>query len=228
MWCNQIFSLIKDNIIQNIIVADNYEVASQIAIDQFGKDAIAVDTTQFPLVIGYKYINGAFFEEDGETVVNRNLTADETAAMALQKTEALEAQINTSIDTDTATLDEVKTYLIVKSKENLESYITAHPITSSCHGGVEKQYTITKDKQTLLTQMILITQVALSVGVEYQPSWNAQGEPCTYDWTLQELQQLAFEAEAIVRPLISHQQTIEAEINTAGTKEDALAVDITF
>ncbi len=128
------------------------------------------------------------------------------------------------IDTDTCTLEQLKAYMTAKSKDNLESYLAAHPIISKCHGGVEKQYTITKEKQALLTQMIMIAQVAVNAGQTYQPSWNAQGEPCTYDWTLQELQQLAFETEAVVRPLVIHQQTMETEINAAKTKENALAV----
>ena len=132
------------------------------------------------------------------------------------------------IDTDTCTLEQLKAYLTTKSKDNLESYLAAHPITSKAHKGVDKQYTITKEKQTLLTQMIMIAQVTVNAGQTYQPSWNAQGEPCTYDWTLQELQQLAFEAEAVVRPLVSHQQTMEAEINAAETKENALAVKVEF
>lgn len=132
------------------------------------------------------------------------------------------------IDTDNCTIEQLKNYLISKSKENLEAYLAAHPITSKCHAGEEKKYSITKDKQALLTQMILITQVATNAGQEYHPSWNAQGEPCTYDWTLQELQQLAFEIEAIVRPLISHQQTMEFQINTAVSKEEALLITIEF
>ena len=36
MWCNQIFSLINDNKIQNTIVCDNYEVANQIARTTYG------------------------------------------------------------------------------------------------------------------------------------------------------------------------------------------------
>jgi hypothetical protein len=93
MWCNQIFSLIKDEVVQNIIVCDNYEVANQIARVQYGEDAIAVDTTQYPLSIGCKYIDNIFYEEDGETVVERNLTADEEAAIAKAKAEALESQV---------------------------------------------------------------------------------------------------------------------------------------
>ena len=140
----------------------------------------------------------------------------------------LDSKINPVFNPNIATLEEIKKHLILESKGNLELYLAAHPITSKCHGDVEKQYTITKEKQTLLTQMIMIAQVAVNAGQTYQPSWNAQGEPCTYDWTLQELQQLAFEAEAVVRPLVSHQQTMEAEINAAETKENALTIDIIF
>ena len=132
------------------------------------------------------------------------------------------------IDMDTCTLEQLKSYQIAKSKENLETYLSANPIRSTCHGEVEKLYSITKEKQSLLTQMILITQVAAQSGKEYQPSWNAQGEPCSYDWTLEELKQLAFEVEAVVRPLVSHQQTMESEINAAETKEAVLAISIEF
>ena len=93
MWCNQIFSLIKDNIVRNIIVCDNYEVASQIARTQYGDDAFAVDTTQYPLSIGCKYIDGIFLEEDSKTIIERSLTANEEAAIAKAKAEELEGQV---------------------------------------------------------------------------------------------------------------------------------------
>lgn len=124
-------------------------------------------------------------------------------------------------------LSALKAQLIAKSKENLEAYLASHPITSSCHVE-EKQYTITKDKQSLLTQEIVVAQMAAQAGINYQTSWNAAGEACTYDWKITELQQLAFEMVVMVKPLVSHQQSMEAQINTATTKEDALAVNIEF
>lgn len=63
---------------------------------------------------------------------------------------------------------------------------------------------------------------------KYQPSWNATGEACTYDWTLAELKQLAAEIEAVVRPLISKQQSMEVQINAATSIEAAKAVNIVF
>lgn len=133
-----------------------------------------------------------------------------------------------SFDYENATLEEVKAHQIELSKLTLENYLSSNTITSICHGSTEKQYTITKEKQTLLTQMILITQMAAQSNITYQSSWNAAGEACTYDWTLEELKQLAFEIEIIVRPLVSQQQTMEAKITAATTKDEILAVDITF
>ncbi|HEX3077787.1 MAG TPA: hypothetical protein VHQ24_13070 [Lachnospiraceae bacterium] len=144
------------------------------------------------------------------------------------KVKEIEKQVMTTIKPETCTLEELKTYQIAKSKQNLETYLRTNPITSACHGGIEKQYSITKEKQSLLTQMVLISQMALQAGVDYQPSWNAVGEACTYDWKITELQQLAFEIEAVVRPLVGYQQIMESTINAAKSKEEILAIEITF
>jgi hypothetical protein len=89
MWCNQTFSLIKDDTIQNIIVADDYEIANRLARDIYGAGAIAVDTTLYPVSIGYKYKDGIFLKEDGETVINRNPSAEEEIASLKTQNEEL-------------------------------------------------------------------------------------------------------------------------------------------
>ena len=78
MWCNQIFSLINNNKIQNTIVCDNYETANQIARITYGDNSIAVDTTLYPVQINDDYIDGTFYR-DGE-IINRNLTEEERIA----------------------------------------------------------------------------------------------------------------------------------------------------
>ena len=101
MWCNQIFSLVLNQEIKNIIVADNYEDANQVAINTYGAEAYAVDTTQYPLGIGYKHINGAFYKDDGTTEIPRNLTADEEANLALNKANNIENhQTEAELDVD--------------------------------------------------------------------------------------------------------------------------------
>lgn len=70
-------------------------------------------------------------------------------------------------------------------------------------------------------------EIALELAT-FQPSWNARGEVCTYDWTIEELIVLGADIESVVRPLVSAQQTMEAQIMAATTKEDILAITITF
>lgn len=123
--------------------------------------------------------------------------------------------------------EERKKSLINQSKQNLADYLACHTVTSTCHGEAAK-YSITSEKQSYLASMIMTTQMAQTAGIAYKPSWNASGQACTYDWTLEQLQQLAFEIESVVRPLVSKQQMMEMQLSAAETLEALEAVDITF
>lgn len=133
---------------------------------------------------------------------------------------------NTNIDT--MTVEEAKAFKIAQSKEELEKYLQTHPITSTCHGDTEGIYSIVSEKQQYLVSMIAVAEMAISSGIEYQPSWNESGKACTYDWTVDELKQLAFEMEQVVRPLVSKQQTIETEIKNCSTIEEIKEVVISY
>ena len=50
---------------------------------------------------------------------------------------------------------EAKKQFILKSKENLAIYLDEHPLKSSCHGGKEQIYTVTLEKQSMLTSKYL-------------------------------------------------------------------------
>lgn len=76
MYCNQIFSLINNNKIENIIVCANYETANQIARNVYGDTAIAIDTTLYPVGIGNTYRDGLFYDFNNN-VIERNLTEKE-------------------------------------------------------------------------------------------------------------------------------------------------------
>ena len=138
------------------------------------------------------------------------------------------AQLVVNTDIDKMTVAEAKAFKISQSKQALSDYLATHPISSSCHGGVEATYSIVSDKQQYLISMIAVAQMAQAAGVDYKPSWNATGEECTYDWTADELQQLAFEMETVVRPLVSKQQAIETEINACKTLAKIKAVEISY
>ncbi|MCI8372438.1 MAG: DUF2977 domain-containing protein [Lachnospiraceae bacterium] len=125
-------------------------------------------------------------------------------------------------------LARIKAEMTGKSKQNLKRYLEIYKLSSSCHGGIEKQYSITSEKQQHLANMILTATMAAQAGIPYQPSWNAAGEECTYDWTIGELQQLAMEMEGVVRPLVSKQQRMEVAIQEAHSLEDLESIDISF
>jgi hypothetical protein len=128
---------------------------------------------------------------------------------------------------DNMSFEELKSYYISKSKQNLADYFKTATIISECHGLVGKEYSINEDKQNRLTQMISMTMLAIQMkNTLFKPSWNATGESCDYTWTLTELQQLAFEMEAVVRPLVSKQQEVENKIKECTTKEAVLAINI--
>ena len=152
------------------------------------------------------------------SAVNDTLGAVDTRLKALEPV----------TDYTTLSLDEAKNYRISESNTILAEYLAANPITSTCHKGVAAQYSITKDKQDYLQAMINVTQLAKQAGVDYQPSWNATGEVCSYDWTLEELCQLAMEIEVVVRPLVSYQQTIETEIRNCKSMEELQAISIDY
>jgi len=125
-------------------------------------------------------------------------------------------------------LSRLKAEMTGKSKQNLKRYLEIYKLSSACHGGIVKQYSITSEKQQHLANMILTATMAAQSGIPYQPSWNAAGEECTYDWTIGELQQLAMEMEGVVRPLVSKQQRMEVAIQEAHSLEDLESIDISF
>lgn len=172
--------------------------------------------------------------EDGEDKYAVTLARPVDYQRDINDLKAKQDLIAATVDTLTAEPDPTKMeladaieYLSNDSKKQLSAYLETHPITSSAHGTAAK-YSITRDKQNLLTSMILMTQMAKQNGLDYTPSWNATNEPCTYDWTVKQLQDLAVQIEVTVRPLISLQQTIESNIRKATTVEDAIKAAVKF
>jgi hypothetical protein len=101
MWCNQIFSLIDRNgVIQNIIVCDNYETANQLAVTLYGESSCAIDTTQYPLQIGYTFKTGRFYRDD-DTEVIANPTESQSISLLQGQTASIEhhqAEIEVDLD----------------------------------------------------------------------------------------------------------------------------------
>ncbi|MDO4327210.1 MAG: hypothetical protein Q4E24_14465 [bacterium] len=148
MWCNQIFSLIKNEIVlsiseqefnelidkylsansntemtleeaqehvldtvestteqvvANIIVCDNYEIANQLAVNgryriqlaraSYGNDAIAIDTTLIPVAINDVYNNGNFYR-NGILIPPNPTQEQEIETLKAENAELLESTID--------------------------------------------------------------------------------------------------------------------------------------
>lgn len=115
------------------------------------------------------------------------------------------------LDTDLTQLRKEK---IATSKKMLEQYIASHPITSSAHGGVEGVYSVTEEKQALMTSQYISYQVEKLTNPDAKLTWNETGKSCEV-WTEEEFLQLVVEIKHYVYPLVSHQQKIEEDINNA-------------
>ena len=116
----------------------------------------------------------------------------------------------------------VKQKKIQESKELLAIWLANNPLVSKVHGQ-EATYTVTAEKQSLLTQNILLAQLK-QVNTT---TWNCQGGICE-EWTIEELSQLALEIEAYVRPRIKKQQHYEVEINNCNTAEEVNQIEIEY
>lgn len=68
MVCHEVFALISDNEVKNVIVGDFYN-CNEIARIEYGEDAVAVEVTQYPVQSGDSYENGNFYRiVDGKKV----------------------------------------------------------------------------------------------------------------------------------------------------------------
>lgn len=115
------------------------------------------------------------------------------------------------------TLPSVKSTLIEQSKQDLATYLETHPLTWIDN----KIYSVTKEKQSLLSQQINL-YLADNSATLY---WNASGEEIQ-PWTADQLIQLSKDIQEYVRPYVQYQQEKEIEINAAETVEEAKNISI--
>ncbi|WP_352416296.1 hypothetical protein [Oscillibacter ruminantium] len=120
-------------------------------------------------------------------------------------------------------LSDVQAQRIAESKTGLAEYLESHPLTWTDG----KQYSVTEDKQALLTGNLAAYQLAVTLGQTTELTWNATGEECTV-WTFENLAMLAIAIKAYVKPLVAYQQKTEIAIRACSTVEDVEAVTIDY
>lgn len=120
-------------------------------------------------------------------------------------------------------LSTIKSERIAYSKTTLADYLAANPLTWSDG----KKYSVTEDKQALLTGNLAAYQLSVTLGQTAELTWNATGEECTV-WTFESLAALAIAIKAYVKPLVAYQQAYEVSVITCTTEDAILAIPLDY
>ena len=112
---------------------------------------------------------------------------------------------------------------IAESKNVLSEYLAAHPLQWTDG----KYYSVTSEKQSLLTSNLSLYQLAVSNGQSFTLKWNTTGDECTV-WEYDALAALALAIGTYVQPFVSHQQELELAIKDCTTMEELDAIEINY
>lgn len=93
MIVHQIYAIVLQEEIKNIIVCDNYELANQIGRLNYGVEAFAVDCQQYPCGIGDTYRNGIFYRKETDEEIERIPTDSEKISGLETEKERLETHL---------------------------------------------------------------------------------------------------------------------------------------
>jgi len=113
---------------------------------------------------------------------------------------------------------------IAQSKVDLDRYLNDNPLLF-LDG---KYYSVTKDKQNLLSNAIAVYQMKVQArDTAATIKWNAAGEECTVR-PIEDVIALALSIAAYVEPLVSKQQAFEVQINACASLMELDSVVISY
>lgn len=121
----------------------------------------------------------------------------------------------------------LKKQKIQESKEQLATWLANNPMESEIHNPEGEFYTVTQEKQTQLTQLLMLYMVSVQAGGEMQLTWNCTGGVCE-EWTYEELSTLSFQIAGYVLPRVKKQQQYEVRINECTTEEEVNKIEISY
>jgi hypothetical protein len=90
--------------------------------------------------------------------------------------------------TDDSLVKESTQQKITESKATLSEYLASHPLQWSDG----KYYSVTSEKQALLTSNLALYQISASAGQPFKLTWNSTGDECV-EWAYEELAALILE-----------------------------------
>lgn len=128
-----------------------------------------------------------------------------------------------TVPSEEQSLEPIKNNKISESKTALSAYLASHPLQWSDG----KYYSVTSEKQALLTSNLALYQISASAGQPFKLTWNSTGDECV-EWAYEELAALALAIGTYVKPFVSHQQELELAIKACTTMEELNAIEINY
>lgn len=128
-----------------------------------------------------------------------------------------------TVPSEEQSLEPIKNNKISESKTALSAYLASHPLQWSDG----KYYSVTSEKQALLTSNLALYQISASAGQPFKLTWNSTGDECV-EWAYEELAALALAIGTYVKPFVSRQQELELAIKSCTTMEELDAIEINY
>jgi len=119
------------------------------------------------------------------------------------------------------TLTQLKIEKIIQSKQQLAEFLENNPLLYN-----NEYYSVTQEKQSLLTSAIAAYQLKIQAGIPAVLKWNTTGDVCR-EFTLEEITGLVVAITEYVQPRVEKQQALEVQINNCTTVEelDGIVID---
>lgn len=128
-----------------------------------------------------------------------------------------------TVPSEEQSLEPIKNNKISESKTALSAYLASHPLQWSDG----KYYSVTSEKQALLTSNLALYQISASAGQPFKLTWNSTDDECV-EWAYEELAALALAIGTYVKPFVSRQQELELAIKACTTMEELDAIEINY
>ena len=124
---------------------------------------------------------------------------------------------------DPVEIKQLKEQRVAESKTKLKEYLASHPLQWTDG----EYYSVTEEKQSLLTSNLSAYQISVSMGTPIELTWNTTGDRCK-SWTFENLAALSLAIVKYVKPFVSKQQDLEIQINECTTKKEIVEIEIKY
>lgn len=118
-------------------------------------------------------------------------------------------------------LEQTKIEKTTQSKQQLAEFLETHTLLYN-----NEYYSVTQEKQALLTSAISAYQLKVQAGIPATLKWNTTGDVCR-EFTIEEITGLVIAITDYVQPKVERQQALEVQIKNCTTIEelDSIIID---